>query len=150
MSWEQIKEAADNSSATYAHLEADYSLFTGYDMTDQDLMDRTGGGIRFGEWIPIPPQNQVDGRKETDISPSPVKLSRTRSSTPTSGDRVWYNHPNKTYLSNHPYSVDPLTDPPKDLNYAFADGSASRIKFDQLAPFMQYPDGSAFLWSDPN
>lgn len=148
MDWEQIKQACRAKANPYGYLEGDYSLFCGYDMTDQDLMAVTGG-LRFGEWIPIPPQNEVDNRSETEPSPSPIKLSKCKPNTALSGDRLFYNHVDKIFLGNHPFSVEGVEDAPHGVNTAFVDGSASWVKYKQLAPFIQYPSGSAFLWADP-
>jgi hypothetical protein len=155
LSWQEIKRLVHEvatPSSLHGNFNGDYSLFTGYNMTDRDLIQITGS-VRFGEIIPIPPRNQADDRDLNDQSPSPVKVSTTRAGTALSGDLLQYtNIADNRYRSNHPYvpTRNPSDDEPDGMNAAFIDGSARWVEFERVAPFMQYRDGGAFYWPDPS
>jgi hypothetical protein len=152
LSWQEVKDLVLESASPHGNLNGDYSLFTGYNMTDRDLIQVTGS-VRFGEIIPIPPRNQADDRDLDDQSPSPVKISTTRAGTALSGDLLQYtNIADDRYRSNHPYvpTRNPSDDEPDGMNAAFIDGSARWVEFESVKPFMQYRDGGAFYWPDPS
>ena len=147
--WEQIKELAKTSASPQGQLNGDYSLYTGYDMTCRQLLSVTASQVRFGENIPVPPRYRSDGRSLDEPTPSPIRPSRTRSGTAIAGDRMQYGAASRTFSGNHPYTPAAVLSEPDGMLGAFADGSARWVRFENVAPFMQYSNGNTFYWPDP-
>ncbi|MFI4911823.1 MAG: type II secretion system protein [Sedimentisphaeraceae bacterium JB056] len=148
MGWTQIIEEVDSAPANQSYLDGDYSLFTGYNMTDNELIAITSGGVRFDEIIAVPPRNEVVDRDLNSRSPSPVKTSRSKPTKAISGDMCSLaSLGDGKYNSNHPYQNAEIGEP-EGMNASFVDGSSAWVPFQNFRPFMQYRTGVSFYWPD--
>jgi prepilin-type N-terminal cleavage/methylation domain-containing protein len=146
MGWDGIIEEVNNAPADQAYLDGDYSLFTGYNMTNRKLLELTGGAVCFGECVPIPPRYKKDKILLEAPGLSPVKVSTSRSNVALSGDFLTYRQ-DKLFDGCHPSMV--TKEDPEGMNASFVDGSSRWVSFPKLKPFMQYvSSGACFYWPD--
>jgi prepilin-type N-terminal cleavage/methylation domain-containing protein len=148
--WDTIKEMVNNASAAEAYLDGDYSMFAGYNMTDRELLSYTGGTVRFGGTIAVPPKMRTETRDIDALSPSPIKTSKVRHTQAISGDMCTVKpvSGDYNYYSNHPYLAGEFQ-ATEGINASFTDGSSRWVEFEELWPFMQYNTGFSFYWPDP-
>ncbi len=147
-SWDRIIEIVLEAGGSHPYLDGDYSLFTGYDLTGRELLKVTGGGVRWGGVLPVPPDYIEEPRDLDAKPPSPIKASRTRPETAISSDRAFYVPSGEKYLSNHPY-LNFQPEEPEGFCAAFAGGNSHWVEFEDFYPFMQYTDSRTFYWPRP-
>ncbi len=144
--WDFIRDLVETAPPNEAYLDGDYSLFTGYNMTDQDLLTCTAGGVRFGGTVAVPPMDIAEVRDLSTMSPSPVKTGNSKPWLAISGDMCRLNVLSSyLYSGNHKF-MEGKADEPEGMNASFVDGSARWVEFTDLRPFMQYRDGTCFYW----
>jgi prepilin-type N-terminal cleavage/methylation domain-containing protein len=148
LSWEELMLLAKRFGNPHGFLMGDYGLFTGYGASHDELLAVTGGGIEWGEVVPVPPRFDASRRTVK----GPTKDSAVRSGMALVGDNTVLSVDGAgsyRYTGSHPYQ-DSKSEQLKGMVSGFADGSARWVDFEDLVPFLQYNQtGNAFYWPDP-